>query len=277
MPSTTSATGRRKRSKKIGIQRGDARHSRAWASAVDRFFASYGDRKDEKFRPLSPDEEREMVERLKDDRDALVEGLVNHAVFLAVNVAGRYAHFNRDYDTLLSAAMMGLNIAARKFDPNRKNRFSTYAVWYIQNQIFDDTIDNSYVKHITTKTSVYLDSPEFTRERDEENFSYRAFRDMVEPSHAYKLRDERTPYERISDEESDDARRNLIGRITASVAASALPQRDKTVYEGLYVKGLRPSDVAKEMGITTNAVVHSRMRVTEYISSRFSEDYAKTK
>lgn len=277
MPSTTSATGRRKRSKKIGIQRGDARHSRAWASAVDRFFASYGDRKDEKFRPLSPDEEREMVERLKDDRDALVEGLVNHAVFLAVNVAGRYAHFNRDYDTLLSAAMMGLNIAARKFDPNRKNRFSTYAVWYIRNQIFDDTIDNSYVKHITTKTSVYLDSPEFTRERDEENFSYRAFRDMVEPSHAYKLRDERTPYERISDEESDDARRNLIGRITASVAASALPQRDKTVYEGLYVKGLRPSDVAKEMGITTNAVVHSRMRVTEYISSQFSEDYAKTK
>jgi len=61
--------------------------------------------------------------------------LVSSNLRLVISIAKRYTHQGMDLEDLIQEGNLGLLIAAVRFDPNRGNKFSTYATWWIRQSV----------------------------------------------------------------------------------------------------------------------------------------------
>ena len=68
--------------------------------------------------------------------------LVNAYMRLAISMAKKYSRYGVDSSELIQEAGIGLMKAAKKFDPERGVRFSTYATWWIKASIQDFVLRN---------------------------------------------------------------------------------------------------------------------------------------
>ena len=261
----------RKQSNTVAIDSDTNLTKRLYAMAVDRYFSSESN-KNEEFKLLSKDDEIRLCDQYKNDRPTLEYELTKHNIFLAVNIASHYSYAYTDYDDLLSSAMFGLRIAAKKFDISRGTRFSTCATQWIRKYILHPFYNCSYNKHIRNNTTIFLDSDEFTKDDAyDNNFNYTTFSDKIEPSAAYRYADVKSPVQSIEELEIKDDRLTLISKISDSIASSSLSSDDKKVFSALFIRGKKVSEVANEIGISRIAVVKSKNRITSYISENFSK------
>src|SRR5262245_5413988 len=66
---------------------------------------------------------------------ATVEQLVNHNLRLVVKIAKRYSGMGLALLDLIQEGNLGLLTAACKYDPERGNRFSTMATWWVSQAV----------------------------------------------------------------------------------------------------------------------------------------------
>jgi RNA polymerase sigma-32 factor len=93
-----------------------------------------------KFRILSEEEEHACAVRFFEERDLeAAHTLVTSNLRYVVKVASEYRHYGMKMLDLIQEGNIGLMMAVRKFNPYRKIRLISYAVWwiraYIQNYI----------------------------------------------------------------------------------------------------------------------------------------------
>lgn len=85
--------------------------------------------------PLSPQRQMECLERLKqNDKDAKEE-LILHNMRLVAHVTKKYALSEDESEELISIGTIGLIKAVSSFKPDYGNRFATYAIRCIENEI----------------------------------------------------------------------------------------------------------------------------------------------
>lgn len=115
--------------------------------------------------------------------------LAANNIGLVVNIAGRYKHYQEErglnFADIIENGHIGLMIATRKFDPEKGNKFSTYATWWIRNYItrefrktsstvrIPDNMRTKLREYIKTRYEVFADE-----EIDED--SLREERDLSE-------------------------------------------------------------------------------------------------
>ena len=81
---------------------------------------------------LTIDEEVKLAKRVqKGDEDAM-NRLYEANLRFVVSVAKQYQDRGLSMEELVEAGKEGLKIARKKFDPSRKFKFISYAVWYIR-------------------------------------------------------------------------------------------------------------------------------------------------
>lgn len=86
-------------------------------------------------KPLSPEREKELLERLmKGDEEAKAE-LIEHDLRLVAHIAKKYKAPGRDRDDLLQIGSIGLIKAANTYTPERGRSFAAYAGRCIENAI----------------------------------------------------------------------------------------------------------------------------------------------
>ncbi len=107
---------------------------------------------------LSRSHEMELARRWRDegDIDALHE-MVSAYARLVIRTASVYRKYGLPLGDLVQEGLVGLMMAAARFDPGREARFSTYAVWWIRSSMQDFVLRNwSMVRTGTTSAQKSL-------------------------------------------------------------------------------------------------------------------------
>ncbi len=96
---------------------------------------------------LSAEEEQHLIRAWQDRGDQRArDRLIQAFAPLAASVAKRFKPGPGEVDhDLLQEAKVGLMKAADRFDPERENRFSTYAVWWVRAEVQAYTRANSSI------------------------------------------------------------------------------------------------------------------------------------
>ena len=72
---------------------------------------------------------------LSDSEEASVQDIINENLYFVVRVAKEYRGFGVDMEDLIQEGNVGLIEAARRYDPKRGAKLTTYAVYYIRGRI----------------------------------------------------------------------------------------------------------------------------------------------
>ena len=94
-----------------------------------------------KYKPFTREEDIEAVKKAKSGNQSDFDNFVNHNLLLVVTAARHFMHNGTPLVDLIQYGNIGLTEAARAYiehpDYYMKNRFNTYAVWYIRKNIVD--------------------------------------------------------------------------------------------------------------------------------------------
>ena len=105
---------------------------------------------------LNPDEERVLGERIArsagSDQEAL-RRLVEANLRFVVSYAKRYRGLGVPFLDLIHEGNLGVIEAARRFDPGRRVKFITYAVWWIRQSILHALAEQARIFSIPQKVS----------------------------------------------------------------------------------------------------------------------------
>ena len=85
--------------------------------------------------PLSPEEEKEYLEKMKLGDEEARNILIERNLRLVAHISKKYSTTNIDQDDLISIGSIGLIKAINSFDNNKNIRLATYAARCIDNEI----------------------------------------------------------------------------------------------------------------------------------------------
>lgn len=94
---------------------------------------------------LTREEEQALGRRIRAGDRAAFDELVARNEGLVRKIAWRYRGLGLDLDDLVQCGSLGCMTAARRFDPDRGCRFSTYASWWIRQAIEEGIGDGGFL------------------------------------------------------------------------------------------------------------------------------------
>lgn len=84
---------------------------------------------------FSNTEQKELFKRLVAGDESVFDSLVTANLKYVISIAKTYTSYGVDLEELISAGNEGLIKAVRKYDPYKNYEFTTYAVWWIRQNI----------------------------------------------------------------------------------------------------------------------------------------------
>lgn len=142
---------------------------------------------------LTQDEEIELAYKIKNGSKEALDELVKHNLRFVVSVAKKYrSKTDVSFADLISEGNIGLIKAAKKFDPTRNVRFSSYAVWWIKASINEcietykgnveyNFVDDYQIVNLVEKDTLYNDvNEEFERKMDNLQSRKSAIDDLIQ-------------------------------------------------------------------------------------------------
>ena len=116
------------------------------------------------------EEQTELAHRIKGGDDEALAQLIAGNLRFVVSVAKQYQNRGKSMEELIEAGNKGLELAAKKFDPQRGFKFIAYAVWFIRASIlaFLETSKNDLNLSDLTKEEKQEMVSKMSNERDKE-------------------------------------------------------------------------------------------------------------
>jgi RNA polymerase primary sigma factor len=119
---------------------------------------------------LTVEQEVELANRIKQGDDEALMDLYNCNLRFVVSVAKQYQNRGKSMEELIEVGNKGLELASKKFDPQRGFKFIAYAVWFIRASIlaFLETSTNDINFSDLTKEEKRELVSKISNERDKE-------------------------------------------------------------------------------------------------------------
>lgn len=119
---------------------------------------------------LTAEEERELGRRVWTGDKAALQKLTESNLRFVIKIAKKYRKSGLPFLDLINEGNMGLMEAARRFDPNRGVRFTSYAVWWIRQAILHYLSQAAQVFRVSPKTAniLYRVATTLAKKRSEE-------------------------------------------------------------------------------------------------------------
>ena len=118
-----------------------------------------------RFKPLTPDDEKELGRRIQGGDQEALKRLVESNLRFVVHYAKRYRGLGLAYMDLIHEGSLGLMEAAKRFDPARNVKFISYAVWWVRQAIFHALSDHARVFRLPQKLSGQVSRLSTAREK----------------------------------------------------------------------------------------------------------------
>ncbi len=116
----------------------ERRKSEAGGEPLDRYLREIA-----RLPRITPEEERELGRRIQNGDKAALEKLVEANLRFVVSYAKRYRGCGLAFLDLINEGNVGLIEAAKRFDPDKKVKFITYAVWWVRQSMIHAISDQS--------------------------------------------------------------------------------------------------------------------------------------
>lgn len=97
---------------------------------------------------ITPDEEVELSMRIQNGDESAVKKMVESNLRFVVSVAKQYQGHGLELTDLINEGNIGLIKAASRFDATRGNKFISYAVWWVRQQIIQAISEQSRMVRI---------------------------------------------------------------------------------------------------------------------------------
>ena len=116
---------------------------------------------------LTREEEIELAYKIRDGNQQALDKLIKHNLRFVITIAKRYrSKTTVSFADLISEGNIGLIKAAKKFDPTRKARFSSCAIWWIKASINEcierykggieyNLVDDYQIVNLAEKDAIY--------------------------------------------------------------------------------------------------------------------------
>lgn len=106
-----------------------------------------------KFKPLSQDEEQKLGVLIQAGDKLALKNLIESNLRFVVSYVKKYRGMGLSLLDLINEGNLGLIEAAKRFDPKRKVKFISYAVWWIRQAVIHALTQYSRIYHIPQKLS----------------------------------------------------------------------------------------------------------------------------
>jgi len=109
-----------------------------------------------KMEPLTPEEEEELIRKAKQGDKEATEKLIYAHLKFVVNMAKRYQGYGVPLADLINEGNIGLLRALQRFDPKRRVRFLSYAIWWVRQAIMKALNEQSRLIKVSSERRAKL-------------------------------------------------------------------------------------------------------------------------
>lgn len=202
---------------------------------------------------LNKDEERELIEKYRNDRDTLNKLLFMHNIRIVFNLTKKYASKVNDFDSLLQDGMLGLAEAARRFDIDRNIKFCTYCVAWVRKYI----LAHFYGRQVELdRVTTSLNSPSLTtKSSDSANSTFENYvNEYIDPTYSH----EKTIESEISSNEQIQICKKLYDELERD---SSLSVTDRAVFTDMFFNKEKTRDIADKYSLEIEDVAEIKVRL----------------
>lgn len=109
-----------------------------------------------KYPLLTREQEKLLLKKIQQGNRQALDLLVKSNLRFVVNIANLYKGQGMDVGELISEGNLGLIEAARRFDPNQKIKFISYAVWWVRQNITRAIAEKGRMVRISAEKELVL-------------------------------------------------------------------------------------------------------------------------
>ncbi|MDO5576485.1 MAG: RNA polymerase sigma factor RpoD/SigA [Fibrobacter sp.] len=123
-----------------------------------------------RYRVLNEQEQRKLVERVKENDESAVNDLITANLRFVVSVARRYRGRGLSYLELINEGNLGLLKAAKRFNLENNVKFISYAVWWVRQSIQKALFEQAGTVRIPPNKLALISKFKAALERNSGNF-----------------------------------------------------------------------------------------------------------
>jgi len=214
----------------------------------------------ERYRTLSYDEERALIDSI-DDVTELRQTLIEHNIPLVLRECRKYEKYV-DMDDLFGNAMVGLAMAANKFDINKGTKFSTVAYWWIKKMVYSIYDKSNRQYDSKTNGTVYsLNTPVTDDAGDSDLDAELSDSPIKNP---------------LDDANNRDVSALFYNIIEDAMDVIPLTDNELGILSMKYMYDMNQADIARELGVTSPYVSQMHKNLIGKLNRHVKNKYAIT-
>lgn len=210
---------------------------------------------------LSKKQEKQLIEKYKNDRIKLNQLLCMHNIRIVFNIAKHYKSKTNDFDNMMQNGYLGLMEAAKRFDITKNIKFVTYAYPWVAKYILSEFYAKN--KEIDQNSSSLNQTINFNTTKN--NINNSEVEDCVNSIIDLSVSNIKSLYDELSTHEQYKLVSQLLDSMNSDSSLSSI---DKNVFMDVFYTGERPSDIADKYNIT----LHDLNEIKKRILCKFKDE-----
>lgn len=217
--------------------------------------------------PLSKEQEKELIEKYKNDRETLNKLLFMHNIKVVFNIAKKYMSKTDDFDGLVQDGMNGLSEAIKRFDVERDIKFITYCHPWIKKFILSRFYGKqAELDKVTLSMNAPIISNQLKKNKDQVDSLEDCINEYIDPTQ----NQQKNIVNQLSSHEQEEICKYLMDNLQQDTSLSST---DKAVFVDIFYNKEKTRDIVEKYGITAKEVINIKKTILSKFKNMLNEDF----